>query len=81
MLVSTDCGSMGVHVPDLRLVVNIGMGVSLFLVSVLKKTVQDCRETCGNCLKLLDELVVSRRIKLLQFKYIGLVRKVHLVFI
>ena len=25
MLVSTDCAGMGVHVPDLRLVVNVGM--------------------------------------------------------
>ena len=25
VLVSTDCAGMGVHVPDLRLVVNIGM--------------------------------------------------------
>ena len=25
VLVSTDCAGMGVHVPDLRLVVNVGM--------------------------------------------------------
>ena len=41
VLVSTDCAGMGVHVPDLRLVVNIGL--------------PNCQRICGRFHRLLEE--------------------------
>ena len=80
VLVSTDCAGMGVHVPDLRLVVNVGM--TMFENLSLKwsshtLTIQDFQGTCGKYHRLLGEQAETRGCKQSEYRCTGLARKVH----
>ncbi len=79
MLVSTDCAGMGVHVPDLRLVVNVGMMmIEIFSqnCSLLTSTFQDFQGTCGRCPRHLGGLAETRSCRQLAYRCTGQARKV-----
>ena len=79
VLVSTDCAGMGVHVPDLRLVVNVGMTmIEIFSQNCFLHTsiFQDFQGTCGKCPRHLDGPAETRSFKPLGYKCTGQARKV-----
>ena len=79
MLVSTDCAGMGVHVPELRLVVNVGMTmIDIFSqkCSLHTSIFQDFQGTCGRCLRHLGGLDETRSYKQLAHRCTGQARKV-----
>ena len=79
MLVSTDCAGMGVHVPDLRLVVNVGMMmIEIFSqnCSLLTSTFQDFHGTCGRCPRHLGGPAETRSCKQLAYRCTGQARKI-----
>ena len=81
MLVSTDCAGMGVHVPDLRLVVNVGMTmIEIFSQNCSLHTLifQDFQGTCGRCPRHLGGPVVTRSCKQLVCRCTGQAKKVFL---
>ena len=79
VLVSTDCAGMGVHVPDLRLVVNVGMTmIEIFSQNCFLHTsiFQDFQGTCGRCLRHLAGPAETRSCKQLVYRCTGQARKV-----
>ena len=79
MLVSTDCAGMGVHVPDLCLVVNIGMRmIEIFSQNCSLHTLifQDFQGTCGRCPRHLGGPAETRSCKQLVYRCSGQARKV-----
>ena len=79
-MVSTDCAGMGVHVPDLRLVVNVGTMMFEILPQNWpshKLTIQDFQGTCGKCLRHLGGQAETRGCKQLGYRCTGQARKVY----